>query len=70
MRSKPIYRGYHITYWAKPIPTDAFDYDFAHEDWDLDDPRIGAARSVVEACKQIDEIEWEREPLLLTEGKR
>jgi hypothetical protein len=53
------YRGYNITYWRKPIPTAAWDYDFAHEDYDgapdSGDHRCGNAASVEEAREMIDE---------------
>ena len=53
------YRGYHISHWAKPVPTRAWDYDFSHEDYDgapdSGDHRCGAARSLAEAKEQIDE---------------
>ena len=53
------YRGYQITYWAKPVPTRAWDYDFSHEDYDgapdSGDARCGAARTMEEAKELIDE---------------
>ena len=55
------YRGYTISHWAKPIPTNKFDYDYQHEDYDLDDHRAGSAESV-EACRlEIDELEEDSE---------
>lgn len=51
------YRGYIISFWAKPIPVRKFDYDYQHNDYDLDDHRAGSAESI-EACKlEIDELE-------------
>lgn len=54
------YRGYNITYWAKPVPTRAWDYDFAHEDYDgapdSGDHRCGNGASVEDCKEQIDEI--------------
>ena len=53
------YRGYNITYWAKPVPTRAWDYDFAHEDYDgapdSGDHRCGNGASVEDCKEQIDE---------------
>lgn len=53
------YRGYTITHNPKPIPYRGADWDFCHKDWDLDDPRIGAAASAAECRAEIDEIEEE-----------
>lgn len=54
------YRGYKITHDRKPIPSSAFDFDFAHEDFDgapdSHDVRSGNAGSLVEAKELIDEI--------------
>ncbi len=54
------YRGYKITHSLKPIPTSAFDFNFAHEDYDgapdSHDVRSGNAGSIVEAKELIDEI--------------
>jgi hypothetical protein len=60
-----VYRGYVITYYRKPIPTNAFDYDFQHQDfdggpWEAGGPpmdhRYGNASSVDDAKAQIDEM--------------
>lgn len=52
------YRRYEISYWAKPVPTRVWDWDFSHEDYDgapdSGDHRVGAARSLAEAKEQID----------------
>lgn len=54
------YRDYDITYDLKPIPTSAFDFNFAHEDFDgapdSHDVRSGNAGSLKEAREMIDEI--------------
>ena len=53
------YRGYRIDFWRKPIPTDVFDYDFCHEDYDgapdSGDHRCGNGRSITDCKSQIDE---------------
>ena len=51
------YRGYNIFYDPPPIPTRAHDYQFWHEDWDLDDTRHGTAPTLSDAKQLIDEIE-------------
>ena len=59
------YRGYTISYWAKPVPTRAWDYDFSHEDYDgapdSGDNRCGNARSLEQAKEFIDELIEEEE---------
>jgi hypothetical protein len=54
------YKEYKITYDRKPYPTSAFDFDFAHEDYDgapdSHDVRCGNAGSIEEAKEAIDEI--------------
>ena len=54
------YRGYTITYWAKPVPTRAWDYDFSHEDYDgapdSGDHRCGNGASVEDCKEQIDDL--------------
>lgn len=54
------YKGYSITYWAKPIPTRSFDFDFCHEDYDgapdSGDRRCGSGMSVEDCKEQIDEL--------------
>lgn len=57
-----IYKGYHIQYDPKPIPTRNFDYDFWHEDYDgPEDRRNGNAGSVRDCMIEIDDrIEDER----------
>jgi len=62
---KPMqYRGYLLTREAKPIPTSAWDWDFAHHDFDgapdSGDHRCGSAASVADCLDRIDEIEAER----------
>lgn len=50
------YRGYSISYWAKPIPDRRWDWDFVHDQYDGDgDPRHGAAASLGQAMAEIDE---------------
>jgi hypothetical protein len=62
------YRGYHISYWAKPIPIRTCDYDFVHDDYDptpedsygpMSDHRCGSAASIEAAKAAIDELEDE-----------
>lgn len=61
MANEETYRGYTFSYWRKPIPTAAFDYDFVHEDYDGapdgGDNRCGSGRSIEDCKAQIDEIE-------------
>lgn len=53
------YRSYVITHRHKPVPTDAFDYEFRHESYDgPDDPRCGFAATLDAAKAKIDE-QWE-----------
>jgi len=63
MTSEIRYGKYTITYWRKPIPTDAYDWDWVHDDYDgapdSRDHRCGSARTI-SACKdEIDELEDE-----------
>lgn len=54
--SDQTYRGYHIHYYAPPIPTRSCDWQYAHEDYDgPEDRRAGHAASE-QACR--DEIDW------------
>lgn len=51
------YRGFSFSYWRKPIPTSAFDYDFVHDDYDgPGDPRCGNGKSIEDCKEQIDGI--------------
>jgi hypothetical protein len=50
-----LYRGYIISYWMKPIPTRGNDWDWRHEDFDLDDNRYGTSASLEDAKADIDE---------------
>jgi len=56
------YRGYKITYWAKPIPDRKYDYDFVHDDYDgaedSNDNRCGSGESITDCARKIDEY-WE-----------
>lgn len=71
MIRRPIYRGYHFNFWAKPIPVRDHDYEFAHDGYDgPGDDRCGTGASIADCCRQIDELEWDREPLLLDEHSR
>jgi|GEM_PF-6347600 len=63
------YRGYDITFWAKPIPDRRFDYDFVHRDYDEGDRRHGSAASVEEAKSEIDLIEDEDVIEMLAPGE-
>lgn len=58
---KHAYRGYLISYDPPPIPSRAYDYSFAHVDYDgPGDPRFGRAESVLGCRCEIDLIEDER----------
>ena len=52
------YFDYTISYKPKPIPTNKFDYDFVHDDFDgatdSSDDRCGNAESIEDAIEQID----------------
>lgn len=54
------YHEFIITYWAKPIPDRAHDYDFVHEDFDgaedSNDYRCGSGSSVDDCKQKIDEL--------------
>ena len=58
-----VYGDYIITYDRKPVPTDAFDYDWRHRDYDgapdSGDRRCGCEASVEDCIASIDEIEAE-----------
>lgn len=50
------YRGYTISYWAKPIPDRRFDWDFVHDQYGGEgDPRHGSEASLGAAMAAIDE---------------
>ncbi len=55
------YRGYVISYWAKPIPDRSHDWEGVHEDYDgaddSGDVRAGTAGSIEECKAAIDELE-------------
>jgi hypothetical protein len=54
------YRGYNITYWPKPIPSRAHDYDFVHQDYDgPGDNRVGSCGSIRDCILEIEQIEME-----------
>lgn len=56
------YRGYHVKYNPKPIPTAACDWDWVHDDYDGEgDPRSGVAASREAAMAAIDENILEQE---------
>jgi len=54
------YRDYKISHEPKPIPDRSHDFDFSHKDFDgapdSEDNRFGTARSLEDACRQIDDI--------------
>ena len=52
-----IPQGWHIRREMKPIPDRRHDYDFWHDDVDLDSDLYGTAESVEDALLQIAEIE-------------
>jgi hypothetical protein len=55
--------GWHIEKNLKPIPDRRHDYDFWHDDYDGADGGnglCGTAESIVDAIKQIADIERER----------
>ena len=51
-----IGNGWYVEYNQKPIPDRRNDYDFWHEDYDLDSGLCGTAESVEDAIRQIEEI--------------
>lgn len=55
------YRGYTLSLDPKPIPDRSHDWDFSHEDFDgapdSGDNRCGKARSLEDACRQIDDMQ-------------
>lgn len=57
-RSEYQYRGYHITYWMKPIPDRSCDWDWTHDDFDgaddANDNRCGHSRTLDDAMADID----------------
>ena len=48
--------GWHIQLNKKPIPWRQDDYDFWHDDCDLDSDLYGTAKSIQDALLQISEI--------------
>lgn len=57
-RHKPIrYKGYTISYRAKPIPDSSSDWEYSADDYDgPGDPRAGTAASLDQAKAEIDEL--------------
>lgn len=55
----PDCMGWWIEKNVKPIPDRNHDYDFGHEDDDIDRGLHGTAPSVLDAMEQIKEIEFE-----------
>lgn len=56
VRGSIAYRGYTISYWAKPIPDRRFDWDFISDEFCGDgDNRFGSAASLGAAMAEIDE---------------
>lgn len=53
------YGQWTITYNPKPISVRHFDYDFVHDEYDLDSDLCGTAKSVDECIVQINYIEDE-----------
>lgn len=56
-RPAPTYRGYHINFYAPPIPFRGCDWHFVHQDYDEGDRRYGSAASEAECRAEIDMIE-------------
>jgi hypothetical protein len=59
--------GWHVEYNPKPIPDRRFDWDFWHDDNDIDNGLCGTAASKKDAIEQINEVECVPE---LFEGTR
>ena len=53
----PECKGWTIVKNVKPIPDRRFDYDFWHDENDIDNGLCGNAESYQDACAQIVEIE-------------
>ena len=49
-----VYKGWNISYWPKPIPTRAYDWEATHQDYDPPDDRHIARGSVREIKDDID----------------
>jgi hypothetical protein len=56
-----IHKGYIITFFPKPLPTRAYDFDYQHKDYDgapdSGDYRCGSAASIRAAIEDINDIE-------------
>lgn len=48
------YKGWHIEYRPKPIPSQAFDWDYWHDDYDGENGLAGTASSIDDAVVDID----------------
>ena len=49
------YKDYIITYEPKPIPTDKWDFNYAHKDFDgPEDGRYGIGSSIIDCMQQIN----------------
>jgi len=61
--NKEVYKDYYITYNPKHIPTNAFDWEYVHKDYDgapdAFDMRSGCVASLKDATQAIDELEEE-----------
>lgn len=54
------YKGFIISYWAKPIPDRRWDYDAVHNDYDgPGDDRCFSGSSVEDVKAQIDDYYME-----------
>ena len=57
-RSKPNYKGWHITYSPKSIPVRQHDWEAVHDDYDgPPDNRCVTGKSMKDVVEQIDAIE-------------
>jgi len=56
-----IPEGWTIIFNPKPIPTKAFDYDYAHDNYDGENELCGTGPSIESCLAQIEAIQNESE---------
>jgi len=60
------YRGWTISYWAKPIPTSSFDYEASHPDYDGEgDNRLVFGASIDAVKAEIDAWHEEHDEVVM-----
>lgn len=57
--NKSTYKGWSIAYYPKPIPTQLWDWEATHEDYDGENGLHFVARSEEAIKEGIDEWDWE-----------